>query len=336
MPRLPPLALALAALATLATPLRAQSTGTLLDLRVRDAAGGTVPLATVIAESDGIRLLRTTSDSGRATLPLPRNTRVVLSIRRIGYVPVRTTVETTAEQQPLTVTMSRAIPWALDTVRVTARRTVGGIVVAAATQEPVAGATVTLTGGGQRIVTAADGSFTLPLDRRRTLTLVVRAPGYAPAFRTERLDADASGDYLILLDSLASMSNVTQANLWDAERRITWRGSFDASVGGRELRATGAATITDAARLAPSLAERGLRAGDAACVFINGEPAPGQSLSSIPVDRVTMVELYEQGGEMIASLVNRWPKGVPCAGASPERLQQRASGQARWAVVWMR
>ncbi len=313
--------------------LHAQSAGGVVVVRVRDSVGGAVPLATVIAESEGLRQLRTTNDSGRATFTLPRDATIRVSVRRIGYIPIQTTLAVQSERQTVELTIGRAIAFSLDTVRVTAQRAVRGLVVAKATQEPIAGALIKLTGSSQRVTSAADGSFTLPLRVQRSVTLTVRARGYAPAFRTERLDDGASGDFLVLLDTLGAVPNRVIANLWDAEMRISWRSVVDATVGGRELRATGAAGVLDALRLSRSSSERGLRVGDSVCLFVNGEAAPGQTLETFSVESVTMVELYERGGEMIRSLADRWPKNAPC-GRGPSAVAPSGPGAVRYAVVW--
>jgi hypothetical protein len=321
--------------ALLALPMRvgAQDAGTVLELRVRDAAGSAVPLATVTADVDGVRQLRVTTDSGRVSFVVATGTPVRIGVRRIGYVPLSTTVVPQGERQSLVLVVGRSIPWSLDTVKVVAQRAVGGIVVSSATQEPIAGATISLTGGGQRVVSGADGGFALPLKGQHTVTLSVRAPGYAPAFRTERLDGGASGEFLILLDSLGGTPNHVIANLWDAERRIAWRDRTDAMVGGRELRASGTNNAQDALRESRTMAEKGLRVGDNACLFINGEPAPGQTLETFPVESVKSVELYERGGEMIGTLTRRWPPYAPC-GRGASSFGPTGPGAVRYVVVW--
>lgn len=327
------LALLGSTLGALASPSSLVAQGTVLEVRIRDAAGGVVPLATVTAEVEGVRQTRITTDSGRTSFVLPANATVRLGARRIGYVPLQTSIVTEGERQSVTLTMGRSIPWSLDTVRVIATRSVGGIVVAAATQTPIAGATIALTGGGLRVVSGSDGSFTLPLRTERTVTLTVRAPGYAPAFRTERLAPDASGEFLILLDSLGGMPNHVIANLWDAERRLAWRSPTDVVVGGRELRAGGASDVMAALRESRTVAEKGLRVGDNACLFINGEPAPGQTLETFPVESVKSIEVYERGGEYIESLVRRWPAYAPC-GRGTSAVAPTGPGAARFVVVW--
>ena len=325
-------AAALLAVATAgAGALRAQ--GAVLDVRIRDVAGGVVPLATVSAEVAGVRQVRITTDSGRASFVLEAGVPVRLAVRRIGYIPLQTTVTPAEGRTTLELAIGRSIPWSLDTVKVTAQRAVGGIVIASATQEPIAGATITLTGTGTRVVSGTDGSFTLPLREQRSVTLSVRARGYAPSFRTERLENGASGEFLILLDSLGAMPNAVQAGLFDAERRITWRSVMDATVGGRELRATGAGGVLDALRQSRSATERGLRVGDNVCLFVNGEAAPGQTLESFPVETVKTIELYERGGEMIQSLADRWPRNAPC-GRGASAVAPSGRGAVRWAVVW--
>ncbi|MCU0627107.1 MAG: carboxypeptidase regulatory-like domain-containing protein [Gemmatimonadaceae bacterium] len=306
--------------------------GASLTVRVRDATGGWVPMASVSVEHDGLRQTRITTDSGRATFAVPAGTRVSLSVRRIGYVPATTTTTVTQPTTTFELTLGRSIPWSLDTVRVLAQRSVGGIVVSARTQEPVSGASVRVLGTQARTTSGTDGSFTLPLDGRETVTLIVKAPGFAPYLRAERLERTASGDYLVLLQDDGMMHNAERTALWEAERRISWAESRDAILGGRELRATGGATVDDALRVSQTVTTRGVRAGGNACVFINGLPAVGRTLASVPLEGVRLVEVYSSVNEMTLQLAREWPATAPCG--SETLPPARGLGAARWVVVW--
>jgi hypothetical protein len=324
--------LALALLAR--TALGAQATaGATLEVRVRDYTGGYVPLATVSAEFEGVRQQRISTDSGRVSFTVPVGARIRVAVRRIGYVPFETSLTLRDRRQQLELTISRTTAQSLDTVRVIATRSVSGIVVNSATQEPVRGASVAFSGTGMRVMTGEDGVFTMPLQAQRNITLSVRAEGFAPAFRAERLDGNASGQFLILLDSMNRIPKQISIGLWDAERRMGWRSTRDVVIGGRELRSTGARSAFDAVRQSASAAERGLRAGDNLCLWINGEAAPGQTLESIDAERVKTLELYTNGGEMLRDLMDRWPRGAPC-GRQSAALSATGAGAVRVAVVW--
>jgi hypothetical protein len=288
-------------------------------------------MATVSTEVDGVQQRRTTNDSGSAIFAYRRDVTVSVTVRRLGFIPLFTSVALLDERQTVDLTMRRATQRSLDTVRVTAGRAVSGYVVAAATQTPVADATITLVGSKERIVSAANGAFTMPLLGQRTVTLAVRAAGFAPAFLTERLDNAPRGEYLILLDSMDALPNYIAANLWDAESRIRDQGVRDAIVGGRELRATGASGVLDALRLSPTSNERGLRVDSNVCLFVNGEPAPGQTLETFPVQSVKTIELYsDRGGVRYTGLS---PQNAPCG---QEQSVGAASGlgAVRYAYVW--
>jgi hypothetical protein len=289
-------------------------------------------MASVTVEHDGLRQTRITTDSGRAVFALPFGTRVAVSVRRIGYVPATAAAAVTESRATLELTLGRSTPWSLDTVRVLAQRSVGGIVVSARTQEPVGGASVRVLGTNARATSGGDGSFTLPLDGREAVTLVVKAPGFAPYLRAERLERTVSGDYLVLLQEDGMVHNAEKAALWEAERRIPWAESRDAIVGGRELRATGGGTVDDALRASQTVTTRGLRAGGNACVFINGLPAVGRTLASVPLEGVRLVEVYSSVNEMTLQLAREWPANAPCGSAT--LAPARGSGAARWVVVW--
>lgn len=274
-----------------AAPVAAQG---ILTVTVRDDAGAVVPQATVTLTMDGVTQRRTTTDSGRARFPVVAGTTVKVSARRLGFAPVTAAYLTPSEGSgQVDLAFGPATPVTLGTVDVTAtRRTVSGIVVGQATQEPLANVRVWLDSGpGTR--TGADGRFTIDLGDRTTAVLKLAARGFANGLRIERVPRDSSIALFVTLDSANTVGPARAIALFDAESRIAFRRAREAMIGGRELRATGAATLHDAINAAPSVRERGLRLDrDGYRVFLDGQTPLGVGLGSMTTEGVEFVETY--------------------------------------------
>lgn len=325
-----------------ATAARAQQSDEAprLVVRVLDQAGAPLPQVTVTVRGDSARGVRAvTGDSGIVRFrDVPRGSLAVFA-RRIGLAP--DSLVLAGGRTEAVLRLRRTTVTTLETVRVAGRRSVSGIVASAAGQEPIAGALVTVVGTNLRTTTAADGSFSLPLEGRRGgVTLLVRHDGYAPVARAERIPARASGNYLVLLESSDAVDTREASMRWDMARRMAWRGLNSATIGERELLATGAPSLLDALRESPSRSERGLRFADAACLFVDGEPRPGQSLQSFPTEEARLVEVYDWRSDRFTSLGERWPAGAPCGQTEsvlPATTGVRGEpGVVSWVVVWTR
>lgn len=304
---------------------------TALTVQVRDEAGNPVSQATLVATVDTLSVRRVTNDSGKAVFTLPRGEVARVIARRIGFAAGGARVELTYADEQVLVTMRRLTVQVLDTVRVTAQRAVRGLVVSAALQRPIAGASVRVLEARSRQVTDSTGSFALPLDAQRSVTILVSAPGFAPYQRVERLDGGTSAELLVVLDSATSVPTRLRPRIEDMESRLNWRDPNDAVVGSRELRATRMLGLADALAQSASALEKGLRLSDDTCIFLNGDPQPGMTLNSFPVESVRMIELYERGGQQGRTLSDRWPRNAPCGNMQPT---VRGPGRVRYAVVW--
>ncbi|MCU0619575.1 MAG: carboxypeptidase-like regulatory domain-containing protein, partial [Gemmatimonadaceae bacterium] len=184
--------------ATVATApvLGAQAPTTALTVQVRDELGRPVSQATLTATYDTVSVRRITNDSG-----LPRGEVVRVIARRIGFAAGGTRIELGFGDEQASITLRRLSVQTLDTVRVLAQRAVRGLVVSAALQQPIRGASVRILETRSRLVTDSTGGFDVPLDAQRNVTLLVSADGFAPVQRIERLDPGASVELLIVLDS---------------------------------------------------------------------------------------------------------------------------------------
>lgn len=72
-------------------------------------------------------------------------------------------------------------------------------------------------------------------------------------------------------------------------------------------------------RMSSRSAERGLRIGDTVCLYVNGEPALGKALFSLPAGSVKTVKLYADSVQLIDKLADRWPKQARCGRSQSSR-----------------
>lgn len=111
--------MALIALAPAAVAGQRNRQPTVLRIEVRDATGAAVDRATVTVGSEtSSRMTAVTNDSGAAVFQIVRNDRVGVSMRKIGFVPVDSSVVAMGDTV-LRIATSR-VAAGLDTVRVTA------------------------------------------------------------------------------------------------------------------------------------------------------------------------------------------------------------------------
>lgn len=278
---------------------------------VYDVTDG-APLAqsTVTFTLEGELQRRYTDEEGRFFVNVPVSGRLEFEARRIGYKPATVVAGLPVPRNRVEINLERSTA-TLARVDVSGGPTSAGIVASSSSQLPIRGATVSITPGSGRMQSDSMGRFALPTDGRTEITLSISARGFAPRLVVDRLPSNESREMVILLDTMTLVGNRVYQNLDDRDRRIRWRGFNSGAVGGRELRET-AAGLADAFRFSPSATAKGLVFDDTACLFVNGDPRPGQTLASFPTGDVDLVEFYGVGGDSSGSLAARWPKNSPC------------------------
>jgi len=296
--------------------------------------GAPLPQATVIVTLDGEAQRRYTDEEGRFYVNVPLSGRLEFTARRIGYKAATAVATLPVPRNRVEITLERTTA-TLATVEVNAGPVFAGIVASSTSQLPLRGATVSMTPGSARVQSDSMGRFALPTDGRTNITLSIRANGFAPRVVMERLLSDESREMVILLDTMTLVGNRLYQSLDDRDQRIRWQGLNAGAVGGRELRAS-APGLAAALRLSPSVAVKGMVLDDAACIFVDGDPRPGQTLDSFPTENVDLVEFYGSSGDYggaLRFLLDRWPKNSPCgSGASTVARSNRVA----YIVVWTR
>jgi hypothetical protein len=293
--------------------------------------GAPLAQATVTFTLEGEAQRRYTDEEGRFFVNVPLSGRIAFEARRIGYKPATEVATLPVPRNRIEINLERTSS-TLAKVEVSAGPVFAGIVASSTSQLPIRGARVSMTPGTGRMLTDSMGRFALPTDGRADITLTISARGFAPRLVVDRLPAGESRELVILLDATRLVGNRLYQNLDDRDQRIRWGGTNSGAVGGRELRET-AAGLADAFRFSRTVGAKGLVLDDAACLFVDGDPRPGQTLASFPTDGVDLVEFYGARGDYFGGLAAKWPKNQPCGNGQP---MGGLTTRVAFVVVWTR
>jgi hypothetical protein len=261
-----------------------------------------------------------------------------MTLRRIGYLELTRDFVVAGRDTAITLTLDRRVQM-LDTMHVRASVTaIYGVVGTSAALLPIPGAKVTVVGVGKAETTDSAGRFFVPLKKPGTYFLRVAKPGYTHQVLTLDVPTDRSVETSALLDSSAAAARPGTERLWqEFDKRVEWNAMNSALVTSVELRKFESMLLSEAIRSSPSFAKRGLKIGNSACVFLNGTPRPGLTLDGLRVEEVEAVELYGAGGDPTNSLLNDWPRGVPCSEVNGIRMPRRpATGTVVFVSVWLK
>jgi hypothetical protein len=292
--------------------------------------GAPLTQATVTFVLDGEAQRRYTDEEGRFFVNVPLRGRIEFEARRIGYKPATAVATLPVPRNRIEINLERT-GTTLAKVEVTAGPVFAGIVASSKSQLPIAGASVSMLGNKGRMKSDSMGRFALPTDGQTDITLNISARGFASRLVIDRLPRGESREMLILLDTVTLVGNRLYQNLDDRDQRLRFRGLNSGAVGGRELRARGPG-LADALRFSPTAQAKGLVFDDAACLFVDGDPRPGQTLASFPTDDVDVVEFYGARGDVTGMLARRWPRNVPCGNGAPSMRNDRVM----FIVIWTR
>jgi hypothetical protein len=293
--------------------------------------GAPLQQATVSFVLEGEAQRRYTDEEGRFYVTVPLSGRLIFEVRRIGYQPTTAVATLPVPSNRIEINLERTTA-TLARVEVNAGPVFAGILASSTSQLPIRGATVTMTPGTGRMQSDSMGRFALPTDGRTDLSLTISARGFAPRLVVDRLPSGESREMLILLDTMSLVGNRLYQGLYDRDQRIRWRGRNAGAVGGRELRES-ARGLSDAFRMSASAKAAGLILDDAACLFVDGDPRPGQTLATFPTDDVDLIEFYGARGDYFGVLQDRWPKNLPCGSGMPSGL---GNNRVQYIVVWTR
>jgi hypothetical protein len=280
-----------------------------------------------------------TDSAGRFRFDRVARGRQLLRVLQIGYQAEERELEIGESVVELTVVMRR-LPFALDTLRVTAQETrVFGTVISREPFQPVAGANVSLMGTRHRAVTAASGQFEFRPLREGAYVVFAGAAGLLSRFITLFVPADSAVEVAAVLDSQSAPGARRRAQMMaEFSQRSRWLGANSALIPRQELAGHERQGVADALQYSVSFLKKGLYLDpDFSCVYENGLPKPGAHPNLYMAGEIEAVEVYTARGEYTNTLASRWPRGFPCG--NPERAARAArSGRdvVTAIVIWTR
>jgi hypothetical protein len=258
-----------------------------------------------------------------------------LVVRRLGYEPSRSDLEVPASQ-PIAVVLRRVV--ALDTVRVqSADQGIYGAVGTSRDLRPLA-ATVQVIGAAvSRLRTDSTGHFFAPVKTPGPYLVRATADGFTAQTVSVTVRSSDGVEVALLLDSATGPADHRlEMAFGEFADRMLQRGLASALVPRTDLTRFGdEGTLVSSIVSSRSFGVKGLHFGRSACVFVDGRPMVGVSLSAYGPEEVEMVEVYGTDADRTRTLEQRWPRNAPCGdtgvpSASPGR------DVVRWVVIWLK
>jgi hypothetical protein len=327
---------ALLIVAFLAAPTRSASgQGVVAGTVVDDATGRPLAGALVrISVGQAGRATRT-DELGEFRIPNVGLARVTFSVRVLGFEPLTETLDVVSEMPARMVRLKRLV--VLDTVRVRAAKQGLFGVVATAGLVPLPKANLMIVGvGGGRIPLDSTGRFFVPIKTVGSYFLRAKHAGYEAQTISVIVSPNEGVEVAFLLDTnYGKPNNRVEMAMKDFDERIKVRGLSSALVSRTELLARGETNTAMALRYARSFANRALRLGSSACVFVDGIPRPGFSLNAIAPEEIEAMEAYGPAADRSKTLSQRWPRMAPCGDTG---LPPAAPGADRvqWVTIWLK
>jgi hypothetical protein len=297
--------------------LHGQVPGVTVTGHITAQQNATVGDALVILDPRGVaRRTRSGPDGAFRFIDVPVGLHELQTFR-IGFRPDLRAFAVSDTSARLTIALERIS--VLDTVAVTARRTgVYGTVLANGSFAPIADVSIRLIGGA-KLLTSTDslGQFAIAGAKPGNYMAEVTGTGYVTRTLSFAIPVDSSLELGIILDEgVARDAKRLAGPMQDMEERTRARGQNSALVPGQELAPHAREGLGDALRYARSYLLKGLVLDDGiACVWVNGQPAPGVTANAIDAGDVEAVEVYGLRADLTRTL--QWPRGVPCGTGLP-------------------
>jgi hypothetical protein len=303
---------------------------------VRDTTS-TRPLIGAVVTLRGDNAQRTTRTDERgefAIYRVPFGTYTV-TVQRLGYEPAQRAITVVTDLEPLAFALSRVTQ--LDTVRVrAARQAIYGFVGTFA-HHPIAGSAVQLYGASfAKTRTDSNGRFFLELKTPGVYLVRARASGYSASAVSVTLPPNDGVEVALVLDSASGSANRLEHAFADFnDRMIRVRPTSSALIGRKELTSQGNSEMLFAIKSSPSFARKVFRFTDTACLFVDGLPRPGESLSSVEPEDVEVVEVYTARGDASGTLMRAWPAGQPC-GPTGSTWVAPGTDIVKYVSIWLK
>lgn len=283
---------------------------------VRGDQGRPLESAIVVLDPSDYATRATTDDQGRFRIGRVSAGSHTIRVLHIGYRPHEQMVDVPDSGLVIDVSMQSIAIAELDTVSIQATRTgIFGTVVAHADLRPLDGATIDIVGARASAKTGADGTFNFPKVKEGAYVVNVQRKGYQTRMLSVFVPHDGGVELSPALDTaqVATGKNQMSTALADFDSRSRRRGNRSAIVARQEFAGRFGNVLEDALRFSPSFLKSNLIVVDSiTCVFVNGEPKPGMTISEFTAAEVEAVEVYGLGQDRTNTLLERWPQGLPC------------------------
>jgi protocatechuate 3,4-dioxygenase beta subunit len=324
---------------------------------VRNETGRPVEYALIALDPDGaIRQTRTDRDGRftfRGVTPGSRTIRVTF----VGYRPNEQAVQVSRGVVDVDIVLQSLVT-TLAGVEVTARRSgLFGSVIARDSLLPVPDARIEVLGGRMSDTTGTDGAFNFPTLKPGTYIVRVRHTKFesrnisiiVPAKGAAQLD-------LVVERGLLSRDAHMEQLYRELDSRVHWQGITSALISREDLKGEPTTGLDVAIVRAPGFMKASFypaRDGwEGACLFVDGVPRPGATISDFAIDEIEAIEVYGppmNRSDPTRTLESRWPPRAMCGrvsgGARPafERSGNASSARlsssairVQFVVVWLR
>lgn len=294
--------------------------------------------ATVVLDlPSGSRVTRT-DQSGMFVFVRVATGTHTLAVRQLGYAPRTDTVAVVGETR-LTIKLNRLA--ALDTVRVQgARQAIYGVVAAATEYRPIPNSTVEILGPSVgRVATDSAGRFFYPIQSTGAYVVRAKASGFLSQTVSVTIGKQKSVEVVLVLDDDGGQPNhAIEAAYFDFKQRLTRAGNASVLVPRSELIPERDGGLVAALLATPLFSSKGFRFSAEVCVFVDGAPRAGMSLTAVDIREVEAVEAYSWTAERSGTLEARWPSYGNCSDTGMPRNGTRKAGAqtVRWLVVWLK
>jgi hypothetical protein len=262
---------------------------------VRDSTSG-LPLFGAVVELRGADVVfsQRTDDDGMFRFPRLTGGAYRVSILRIGYVE-RVETFTLARDTLLALEMMPVAQRLSGTRIVAEEPAIFGAIGIYPDLDAAVGAKVQVIGAYATATVDSSGRFFLPLSKGGRYMVRVTRDGLSELVFSVDVPPNRAIEASQLLERGIDVSGSRFDGVYaDMDSRLRGRGLHSAFVAGSELRRVGGSLI-DALRGSPGFFSRSLRLSERTCVYLNGLPRPGLSLTSFRVEEIEAIELYGSG-----------------------------------------
>jgi hypothetical protein len=254
------------------------------------------------------------------------------------------------------VTLER-VATTLAGVEVTARRSgLYGSVIAKDSLLPVPNARIEVLGARASDTTDADGVFNFPNLKPGSYIVRVRHTQFESR-NVSIVVPEKSGTQLDLVvqRGMLSRDGHMEQLYRELDQRVHWMGTTAAMISREELKGAPTTGLDATLFSVPQVMKAGFypaREGwEGACLFVDGIPRPGMTISDFPIEQIEAVEIYGspwERNEITKTLASRWPRGQQCGfssgprpafarggTATPRELSAKAI-RTQFVAIWLR